>query len=98
LRGWDHTNPYLSILVGVGFLTVLTLFGGALGLIGGPFGVFGVILIAIGLVIQFAAWTIGFGLFLLTRFGTRYSWGNGETPERPAPEPVSASSGFAPTE
>ncbi len=96
--GWDHTNPYLSILIGVGFLTVLTLFGGALGLIGGPFGIFGGILTAIGLVIQFAAWTIGFGLFLLTRFGTRYSWGNGETPERPASEPVPAPSGFAPTE
>ncbi|MEJ2152049.1 MAG: hypothetical protein P8Y29_03630, partial [Gemmatimonadota bacterium] len=96
--GWDHTNPYLSILVGVGFLTVLTLFGGALGLIGGPFGIFGAILTAIGLVVQFAAWTIGFGLFLLTRFGTRYSWGNGETPERPVPEPVPAPSGFAPTE
>jgi len=96
--GWDHTNPYLSILVGVGFLTVLTLFGGALGLVGGPFGVFGAILMVIGLVIQFAAWTVGFGLFLLTRFGTRYSWGNGETPERPAPEPLPAPSGFAPTE
>jgi hypothetical protein len=96
--GWDHTNPYLSILVGVGFLTVLTLFGGALGLIGGPFGIFGGIVTAIGLVIQFAAWTVGFGLFLLTRFGTRYSWDNGETPERPASEPVPAPSGFASTE
>ncbi len=96
--GWEHTNPYLSILVGVGFLSVLLLFGSALGLIGGPFGVFGAILTVIGIVIQFAALTIGFGLFLLTRFGTRYNWGNGETPERPASEPVPAPSGFAPTE
>ncbi len=96
--GWEHTNPYLSILVGVGFLSVLLLFGSALGLIGGPFGVFGVILMVIGIVIQFAALTIGFGLFLLTRFGTRYNWGNGETPERPASQPVPAPSGFAPTE
>lgn len=96
--GWEHTNPYLSILVGVGLLSVLLLFGSALGLIGGPFGVFGAILTVVGIVIQFAALTIGFGLFLLTRFGTRYNWGNGETPERPASQPVPAPSGFAPTE
>ncbi|MFN2383659.1 MAG: hypothetical protein ABR559_05280 [Gemmatimonadota bacterium] len=95
--GWDHRNPYLSLLVGLGFIMVLTFFGSALGIAGGPLKVFAIILAIIGFAIQYVAWTTGFGALLLTRFGTRYQWGNGGGPEgvvtaplasvAPAPEP-----------
>lgn len=82
--GWDHKNPYLSLLVGLGFIMVMAFFGSALGIVGGPLGVFAIILAIIGFAIQYVAWTTGFGALLLTRFGTRYRWGNGAGPEAPA--------------
>jgi hypothetical protein len=48
-------------------------------------GVFAIILGILGFVIQYAAWTVGFGALLLTRFGTRYGWGEAAGPESPAP-------------
>ncbi|CAN5146043.1 hypothetical protein BH18GEM1_BH18GEM1_04020 [soil metagenome] len=96
--GWDHRNPYVSILVGLGIIMLISFFGSALGVGGGPLGIFATILTVIGFVIQYIAWTVGFGALLLTRFGTRYRWGNGDTPEgaaaplvpAPAPEPWTA--------
>jgi hypothetical protein len=63
----------------------VTFFASALGVAGGPLGVFALILGIIGFVIQYAAWTVGFGALLLTRFGTRYGWGETAGPESPAP-------------
>ena len=65
---------------------LLSFFGHALGVAGGPLKVFGVVLTVLGFIAQYVAWTIGLGVLLLTRFGTRYRWGDGETPE-PVPAP-----------
>lgn len=86
--GWHHANPYLSIVIGVGLIMLLSFFGHALGVAGGPLKVFGAVLTVLGFIAQYVAWTIGLGVLLLTRFGTRYRWGDGETPEPvPAPPP-----------
>ena len=86
--GWQHANPYLSIVIGVGLIMLLSFFGHALGVAGGPLKVFGAVLTVLGFIAQYVAWTIGLGVLLLTRFGTRYRWGDGETPEPvPAPPP-----------
>jgi hypothetical protein len=83
--GWQHDNPYIAVLVGVGIIMLVSFFASALGVAGGPLGVFALILGIIGFVIQYAAWTVGFGALLLTRFGTRYGWGETAGPESPAP-------------
>ena len=85
--GWDHRNAYLSVLVGVGLIMLISFFGSALGVAGGPLGIFATVLTILGFVVQYIAWTIGFGVLLLTRFGMRYRWGNGHTPEAATPPP-----------
>jgi cytoskeletal protein CcmA (bactofilin family) len=86
--GWRHANPYLSIVIGVGLIMMMSFFGNALGVVGGPLKVFGAVLTILGIIAQYVAWTIGLGVLLLTRFGTRYRWSDGETPEPvPAPPP-----------
>ena len=86
--GWRHANPYLSIVIGVGLIMMTSFFGNALGVVGGPLKVFGAVLTILGIIAQYVAWTIGLGVLLLTRFGTRYRWSDGETPEPvPAPPP-----------
>jgi hypothetical protein len=86
--GWHHASPYISLLIGVGLIMLLSFFGHALGVAGGPLKLFGTVLTILGFIAQYVAWTIGLGVLLLTRFGTRYRWGDGETPEPvPAPPP-----------
>lgn len=90
--GWHHANPYISLLIGVGLIMLMSFFGHALGVVGGPLGIFGTVLTILGFIAQYVAWTIGMGVLLLTRFGTRYRWSDGDTPEPvPAPPPVPAS-------
>lgn len=104
--GWQHDNPYIAVVVGVGLIMLVSFFASALGVAGGPLGVFAVILGILGFVLQYAAWTVGFGALLLTRFGTRYGWGETAGPETappaaPAPhEPVypTSPSGYDPPE
>jgi hypothetical protein len=87
--GWQHDNPYIAVAVGVGLIMLVSFFASALGVAGGPLGVFAVLLGILGFVIQYAAWTVGFGALLLTRFGTRYSWGEGpDSGMAPAPPPA----------
>lgn len=95
--GWSHANPYLSLLVGLGLIVSVSFFASVLGMGGGPLKIFAVVLGIIGFVIQYIAWTIGFGVLLLTRFGTRYSWGEEEPlapvgPYAPGPAPAATSS------
>lgn len=85
--GWQHDNPFIAVLVGVGLIMLVSFFASALGVAGGPLGVFALILGILGFVIQYAAWTVGFGALLLTRFGTRYGWGEAPGPESPASHP-----------
>lgn len=83
--GWRHESRYMPLLVGVGILMAVPFFAAALGIAGGPLGVFAVILSILGFVIQYVAWTIGFGVLLMTRFGTRTSWSDEPGPAATAP-------------
>jgi hypothetical protein len=87
--GWQHDNPYIAVAVGVGLIMLVSFFASALGVAGGPLKIFAAILWILGFVIQYAAWTVGFGALLLTRFGTRYGWGESpdEAPGAPPPAP-----------
>jgi hypothetical protein len=86
--GWQHDNPYLAVIIGVGIIMAVSFFASALGVGGGPLHVFAVILAILGFVIQYVAWTVGFGALLLTRFGTRYGWGETSGPESGSPPPA----------
>lgn len=86
--GWQHDNPFVSVLIGVGLIMLVSFFASALGVAGGPLGVFAIILGILGFVLQYAAWTVGLGALLLTRFGTRYGWGEAPGPGTPAAPPA----------
>lgn len=88
--GWNHASPYVSILIGVGLIMGVSFFASVLGMAGGPLHVFAVLLGILGFVIQYIAWTVGFGVLLMTRFGTRHSWSEGLDGGSPAPPPVPA--------
>lgn len=97
--GWHHTSPYISLLIGVGVIMLLSFFGHALGVAGGPLKVFGTVLTILGFIAQYVAWTVGLGVLLLTRFGTRYRWSDGDTPEpvhAPPPAPATVEEPGAP--
>ena len=91
--GWQHDNPFIAVLIGVGIIMLVSFFASALGVAGGPLGVFALILGILGFVIQYAAWTVGLGALLLTRFGTRYGWGEAPGPGTPAIPPAPPSEG-----
>ncbi len=91
--GWQHDSPFVSVLIGVGIIMLVSFFASALGVPGGPLGVFAVILGILGFVLQYAAWTVGLGALLLTRFGTRYGWGEAPGPGTPAAPPAPPSEG-----
>jgi len=79
--GWAHANPYITIAVGVGLVMAASFFGSALGLVGGPLDVFSIVLQIIGFLVQYAAWTIGFGVLVLRLFEVRR---NGRSPKHDA--------------
>jgi hypothetical protein len=89
--GWQHDNPFVSVLIGVGIIMLVSFFASVLGVAGGPLGVFALILGILGFVLQYAAWTVGLGALLLTRFGTRYGWGEAPGPGTPAIPPATPS-------
>lgn len=98
--GWKHANPYIALLIGIGLIMAVSFFGAALGIAGGPLEVFAMILGIVGFVLQYIAWTMGLGVLLLTRFGTRYTWdGEGGPPDaglEPGPAPPAPSGGAPP--
>lgn len=70
--GWNFQSPYVSLLLGVGLLEVLSLVGEFLGLGPGPIKFFAAMFAIFGALVSYLAWTIGLGAAVLTRFGT---WG-----------------------
>jgi len=66
---WHFGNPYLQMVVGVGLIVVISLFGRIVGLGGGILGFFSVSLLIVGWLVQYLAWTLGLGAALLSRWG-----------------------------
>ena len=73
------------LAVGLTVVWSFTLLGRVVGLGGGPLMAAAVGLILVGVLIEYAAWTLGLGGALLTRFG-RY----GALPPPPVVEPAAA--------
>jgi cytoskeletal protein CcmA (bactofilin family) len=63
-------SPYAVALVGVMAIEVWSLLGRVIGLGGGPLDFLAFTVLAFGFVVQYVAWTIGFGAVLLARFGS----------------------------
>jgi hypothetical protein len=78
--GWSARSGVAVLLIGLLLLWALTLFGSFAYLTRPPVSFFVGLSLALGLLVEYVALTIGFGAVLLTRFGTRW------TPPRPAHE------------
>ena len=80
-------SDFVLFWVGLVLLMTPALFGDALGLIGGPFRLFAVILGVTGFVVEYLAWTAGSGAVILNWFGVAAPAGGGSIPP-PIPPPV----------
>lgn len=86
--GWRIGSPYLAALIGVlliqGWMALGHLFGighGGLDWISAMFLMF-------GLAVKYAAWTVGLGAVLLSRFGNPQDWRFGRRPGPVPPVPA----------
>jgi hypothetical protein len=66
--GWDADNPYAVTVAGVVIIMLPVLLSRLAGLAGGMMFPFTVALGIAGFVIEYVAWTVGFGAVALTRF------------------------------
>jgi hypothetical protein len=68
--GWSLASPFLVLLVGIGLIEIWSLIGDLLGMGPGPIKFFAVMFAIFGGLVAYAAWTVGFGGAVLSRFGT----------------------------
>jgi len=66
--GWNTENPYLTTIIGVVLLLSPIILARVVGLGGFPLFPITGALVAIGLLAEYAAWTVGFGAMALMRF------------------------------
>jgi hypothetical protein len=66
--GWNIRDAYLQLLIGFAGLAVLTVTGRLLHV--GPLTPLAILLVIVGAVLNYLAWTAGFGAVLMSRFGT----------------------------
>ena len=83
--GWTGRGDYLTVLLGVVTIAALTLLARSVALVAG--GVLGWPLSAVGFVVEYAAWTLGFGAAILM-FPRRRTLFPPAAP--PAPPPIPA--------
>jgi hypothetical protein len=74
----DRHPALVALVVGVVLVSALSLLARVLWLLPAPIGVIAFVVGAVGVFVEYMAWTVGFGAALLTRFGTR-------GPDQPAP-------------
>jgi hypothetical protein len=67
--GWSTPAPFALLVVGLLLIWGLTMVGRVLALPGGPFALAAGLVLLVGFLVEYAAWTIGLGAALLTRFG-----------------------------
>jgi len=72
--GWRLGSPYVVALVGVALIQIWTVAARLLDWGFFPMGVIAFFGLFFGFLAQYAAWTVGFGAVLLTRFGTQDQW------------------------
>ncbi len=67
--GWNLTEPFLPVVVGVAMIQGVTIVARLIGLPGGFLGLFAFALIALGFFLKYAAWTMGLGAMTLSLLG-----------------------------
>jgi hypothetical protein len=77
-------GPFVLLVIGLAAIWGITLAGRVLGLPGGPMAWLAAMVLAVGFLVEYAAWTVGLGGALLTRFGSR---GRGWSEVAPPPVP-----------
>ncbi len=82
--GWNLTEPFLPVVVGVAMIQGVTILARILGLPGGFLGLVAFALVALGFFLKYAAWTMGLGAMTLSLLGR--DWRRPVSgPERPMP-------------
>jgi hypothetical protein len=66
--GWSLPNPYATAIVGILVVMAPLFLARLAGLAGGLLFPITAVLVTIGVLIEYAAWTVGFGAVALTRF------------------------------
>lgn len=66
---WTTSGTFARLLVGLLAIWALTVVGRAISLPGGPFALAGGLFLLVGFLVEYAAWTVGLGGAILTRFG-----------------------------
>lgn len=80
-------SPYAVALIGVVAIEVWSILGRVIGLGGGPLDFLAFTVLAFGFVVQYVAWTVGFGAVLLARFGSSRGTSYPVTPPATLPPP-----------
>lgn len=79
-------SPFVLLVIGLAAIWGLTLAGRILSLPGGPLAWLGILILTVGFLIEYAAWTMGLGGALLTRLGRRgRGWADMPPPVPPVP-------------
>lgn len=78
--GWQLTEPYVPVLLGVALIQGVTILGRIVGVPGSFFGLAALSFVAFGFFIKYAAWTMGLGAMTLSLLGR--DWRR-RTPEPP---------------
>jgi hypothetical protein len=68
---WTTSASFSLLAVGLALIWGITVLGRLVSLGGGPLAQIGAIVVLTGFIIEYAAWTVGLGGALLTRFGRR---------------------------
>lgn len=69
--GWTASGAFAHLIVGLALVWGLTVIGRVLSIGGGPLPLVGGMFLVVGFLFEYAAWTVGLGGALLTRFGRR---------------------------
>jgi hypothetical protein len=68
---WTTSASFSLLAIGLALIWGITVLGRLVGLGGGPLAQIGAVVVLTGFIIEYAAWTVGLGGALLTRFGRR---------------------------
>ena len=91
--GWDAANLYADAMIGVIAVLSPLILARLLGLAGGFLFPLTAVLVLFGLVIEYTAWTVGFGAVALTRFDRPQAVAVPSAPPPPVPPPPAPGGG-----
>jgi hypothetical protein len=84
----DHRSPFVAAAVGVVLIVAGAIIARLLWLVPGPLWPIAAAVGAVGLFLEYVAWTVGLGALLLTRFGTQPRPADAAWMPPPVPPPV----------